>query len=224
MLISIQFPMADSRGFIRTTGRLSKPSWPLPTPNKEFVRTYGAVRIRPRGGLSGWIGENEICEATHSIRLSACLTVKSTDSATTIPLRVAFRRFFFDGMAAGKFELGLATKSRKSLILSKRDIGILIKRFLLLKVRIRQPNGAYSECPLFLAGKHLAYSYLTATTQIGYPKHPERWWVRDGSPLLFLECGNREQVHLPYFSRQVDLPDTYDFELQIGRASCRERV
>ncbi len=214
MLISIQFPIADSRGFIRTTRRLSKPGWPLPTPDKEFVRTYGAIRIRPRGGLSGWVGENEICEATRSIRLSACLTVKSTDSATAIPLRVAFRRFFFDGLAAGKFELGLATKSRKSLTLSKRDIGVLFERFLLLKVRIRQPNGAYIECPLFRAGKHLAHSYLTATTQIGYPEHPEEWWVRAGSPLLFLAFGNRERVHyLPYFYRQVDLPDTYDFGL-----------
>lgn len=213
MLISIQFPMADSRGFIRTTGRLSKPGWPLPTPDKEFVRAYGAVRIRPKGGLSGWIGENEICEATHSIRLTACLTVKSTDSPTAIPLRVVFRRFFFDGLAAGKFELGLATKSRKSLTLSKRDIRVLFERFLLLKVRIRQPNGADVECPLIHAGKYLAHSYLTATTQIGHPKHPKGWWVRAGSPLLFLECGNREQVHLPYFSRQVDLPDIYDFEL-----------
>lgn len=213
MLISIQFPMADLRGFIRTTGRLSKPGWPLPTPDKEFVRTYGAVRIRPRGGLSGWIGENEICEATRAIRLSACLTVKSTDSPTAIPLRVAFRRFFFDGLAAGKFELGLATKSRKSLTLSKRDIRVLFERFLLLKVRIRQPNRAYIECPLICAGKHLAHSYLAATTQIGHPEHPEGWWVRAGSPLLFLECGNREQVRLPYFSRQVDLPDTYHFEL-----------
>lgn len=205
--------MADSRGFIETTGRLRKPGWPLPTADNEFVRTYGAVRRRPKGGLSGWVGENDICEAVHSIRLSACLTVKSTDSPTAIPLRVAFRRFFFDGLATSKFELGLATKSRKPLTLSKRDIRVLFERFLLLKVRIRQPNGAYVECPLIRAGKHLAHSYLTATTKIGHPEQPEGWWVRTGSPLLFLECSNREQVHLPYFTRQVALPDTYDFEL-----------
>ena len=202
-----------SRGFIGTTGRLRKPGWPLPTPDKEFVRNFGAVRIRPRGGLSGWVGENEICEAARSIRLAVGLTVKPTDSLTEIPLRVALRRFFFDGLAVGKFELGLATKSRKPLTLNKRDIRVLFERFLLLKVRIRQPNGTFVECPLISAGRHLAYSYLTSTTQINFPQQPERWWVRAGSPLLFLVCGNREQVHLPYYAQQVDLPDIYDFEL-----------
>jgi hypothetical protein len=212
LLLSIQFPIVDFRSFIETTGRLRKPGWPLPTPNDEFVRTYGAIRIRPRGGLSGWIGENEICEATRAIRLSNCLKVKSSD--TPIPFRVAFRRFFFDGIAAGKFELGLATKSRKPLTVTKQDIKFLIERFLLLKVRVRQANGGYVECPLIYAGKHLANSYLTATTQIGHIEHSEEWWVLAGSPLLFLECGNLEQVYLPFYTRKVDLPDEYAFELQ----------
>ncbi|MDO8140979.1 MAG: hypothetical protein Q6358_05725 [Candidatus Brocadiales bacterium] len=213
MLISIQFPIADSRGFVENTGRLRKPLWPLPTPDKEFVRTYGAIRTRPGGGLDGWLGENEICEASRSIRLSSCITVNNAGSQSPIPLRVAFRRYFFDGLAAGKFELGLATKSRNAVILDKRDIKTFMEKFIGLKVRIRNPNGGHVECSMLSAGKHLAHSYLYATTQIGHREKTETWWVRDGSPLLFLECCSHDQVPVPYVARKVNLPDLYNFEL-----------
>lgn len=213
MLISIQFPIADSRRFVEDTGRLRKPFWPLPTPDKEFVRNYGAIRIRPGGGLDGWVGENKICEASRSISLSSCLTVNNADSQSAIPLRVAFRRYFFDGLAVGKFELGLATKSRDAVILDMRDIKAFMEKFIGLKVRIRNHKGKHMEYSMISAGKPLADSYLYATTQIKHREKTKTWWVRDGSPLLFLECSSRDQVPVPYYAHEVNLPDRYNIEL-----------
>lgn len=213
MLISIQFPIADSRGFVSNTGRLLKPGWPLPTPDEEFVRSYGPIRIRPRGGLSGWVGENEICEASRAVRLSRSLSITSRSPAATLPLRVAFRRFYSDGLAAGKFELALATPYRKPLTVGKQDAKSFVERFLNLPVRISQANGSFIESSLAQSGEHLAQSYLSATTRNRCPEELERWLVRTGPPLLFMECDSQDIMELPYFVRHVELPDEFDFEL-----------
>ena len=201
MLLSIQFPLADSRGFVEGSGRLQKPGWPLPTPDQEFIHNYGAIRNRPRGGLVGWIGENQVCEADSSIRLRESLRLSSE-----IPLRVPFRRYFFDGLAVGKLELGVATKSRTTLTIKKDDLGILINKFLNLKVGIRLSGSEFAECKLGYAGKHLAQSYLTSTTGIIYQKELEMWLIRPGTPLLFLDCYNdHDIISIPYFTKEVKL-------------------
>lgn len=214
MLISIQFPIADSRSFLSNTGRLQKPGWPFPTPDEEFIRSYGPVRIRPQGGLAGWVGENEICEAAHAVRLARSLTITSQSLGVTLPFRVAYRRFFFDGSAVGKFELGLSIRSRKFLKISKQELKRVIERFLRLHVRIPLSNGNFAESSLIRSGKHIAQSYLAATTRNDYFNKPESWVVRAGTPLLFLECNKREQIDLlPYFTRKIDLPDVYNFHI-----------
>ncbi len=213
LLISIQFPLADLRGFVADTGRLQKPGWPLPTPDQEFVRSFGAIRYRPRGGLAGWLGENEICEAARSVRLTRSLTLNSTAPTATLPLRIAYRRFFFDGLATSKFELGLATQYRKSLSVKAGGIRSFLDRFLSLRVRIPEFNGNFVESDLLQSGKHLAHSYLSATTQIGYQNKIKRWFICPGMPQLFLQCGIREKIQLPYFTRKVCIPKRYEFEL-----------
>jgi hypothetical protein len=71
MLVCLQHPLADSRKFVNGyTGQLSRPGWPSPTPGIEFVRSFGGIQRRKRGGVLDWIGENAICEAdgANSIR------------------------------------------------------------------------------------------------------------------------------------------------------------
>jgi hypothetical protein len=109
--------------------------------------------------------------------------------------------------------LGLATKSRKVLTIQKPDLRALIDKFLHLRVRIRRSGNEFVECPLGYAGKHLAQSYLVATTYVGYSQELEKWWIRSGMPLLFLECGSDDQVSIPYFARQVNLPSFHNVVL-----------
>lgn len=213
MLISIEFPIADSRGFIENAGRLPTPGWPLVTPDKEFVRGHGVVRIRPKGGLVGWVGENEICEAAQSIRFCGCPTATHPDTGEKIRLRVAYRRFFFDGLGAAKIEVGLATRSRAKVVLPKRIVRELVEKSLRRKVRIRQPGGGTIDVALANAGKHLASWYSYATTKVGHSAKPEEWWVRAGQPLVFAECSVLEDEASPFFARHVALPHQYDFDL-----------
>ncbi len=110
MLLIILFPVADSRAFLDIdTGVLNRPLWPDPIADKDFVRTVGAVRQRWRGGIPGWIGENKVCEAHQAIHFDGLRPYFDLESGLRVPFRLAYRRFYFDGLAVGKFEVGLFT-------------------------------------------------------------------------------------------------------------------
>jgi hypothetical protein len=119
VLVGLQFPIADSRKFISAyTGRLNRPAWPSPEPEYEFVRSFGSIQTRGRGGLLGWVGENEICEADRVLRFDRLEPFYTEPyrglgfvrDRNPVHLRCAFRRFFFDGLAVGKFETGVYPK------------------------------------------------------------------------------------------------------------------
>jgi hypothetical protein len=111
LLFSVQFPFADLRKFIGNTGQLEYPVWPLPTPDTEFVRYFGSIRIRRRGGVEGWVGENEICEAGNALRFSTGLKFTASNSDVSFLLRCAFKRLYFDGKRLVNMKLVFALKS-----------------------------------------------------------------------------------------------------------------
>jgi len=214
MLLTIQIPFTDLRGFFKVTGRLTKPGWPIPTPDDEFVRFSGAVRVRKLGGLCGWLGENEICEANRFIRLSYCPKIKDAYSGKQFSTRIAFRRLYFDGLAVGKFELGIATKTRRKVEFTKQTVKDIVDSFLNLPIRLRESGSNYKECLLGHSAQYVASLYYHATTKNidRLITTPSDWMVRPGRPLLFLDCQSDEDVPVPYWSRNVEIEDR-DFNL-----------
>lgn len=209
MLISIQFPLADSRRFIgENTGLLSRPVWPSPSPDIDFVRYFGSIRTRMGGGLRGW-GENLICEADNALRFRELPSFEVSESGLIIPLRVAFRRFFFDGYAVGKFEVGIATRNSESLSLTKKQTKNLISHILCLPVTIKNPSGNPVLCELGEARKQLGNLYRIATTAISHNSEikPENWWVKPGDPLLIFQYESRERFQIPFLGKVVTLAD-----------------
>ncbi|MBN2056131.1 hypothetical protein JW905_14470 [bacterium] len=209
----IQFPFADSRGFIASSGRLDMPVWPLPTPDREFVRYHGPVRLRRRGGLSGWVGENKVCEARRCIRLLRCPSVDRRSDGRRYATRVAFKRLYFDGFAVGKLELGLTTKTRRPADLGGADLGRFVEAFLGMPVHVQSPAGKGTECDLFHAGKHLAALYRSATTSTCHASPlQEEWWVQPGIPVVFLECSAAVAQGIPFRARMIPVKD-FAFEV-----------
>lgn len=212
MFVSLHFPIVDTRSFCSDSGRLAKPVWPLPSADVEFVRNFGPVRARPLGGLSGWIGESEICDASKALRLQNSPSIStSTDNWS---LRVPFRRFYFDGLASGKFEIGFATTRRnQQLELSAEELRVAIDDILNLKVHIVSPGEGPVSTTLIEAGRHLANSYRVATTKVGVKAKAPANSVRCGTPLLCLEAAPREIVVTPYFTRDIVLHHSHGLRL-----------
>ena len=204
MFVSIHFPIVDTRGFYANSGRLRKPVWPIPSPDLEFVRNFGPVRVRPLGGLTGWIGKGEVCDASNALRLqnSPRLLTSTENSSLSVP----FRRFYFDGLASGKFEIGFATTRRnQSLTIPANELEKVVRDILGLRVLVANPGGESVSSSLIDAGQFLANAYRVATTKVDSQAEAPTTSVRCGTPLLFLESSPREVITTPYFSREIIL-------------------
>lgn len=213
MLVTIQFPFADARRFIQNSGRLHLPGWPLPTPDSEFVRSFGSIRIRKCGGVGGWIGENEICEADRAIRFCNNLSLVDHILSLSIVLRSAFRRFYFDGWAVGKYEVGICPKESNQLHLDRIQCRKLINHIAQLPVCIKNDSTKSVKCELLQAGKELARLYAKSTTKHSSNQVSDDAWVRPGLPLMFLHYEATESVQIPFWAKPVPLSKHYGMQL-----------
>jgi hypothetical protein len=197
MLFTIQFPLADSRLFLDyETYKLDRPSWLPPIPDEHFVRSFGIVTRRPRGGLTGWVGESIICEADNAMRFPDFRDFSY--NGNTIMLRLVFRRYFFDGLAVGKYEIGIATSDDwliNSQEFDKRAAQKLLFHILNLQVEIRHPGGDPIKCKLWNCGKYLAQLYALSTTRVSaLSKEIPAWWVRHRCPIILIVHRDRENT------------------------------
>ncbi len=213
MLISIQFPFADARKFLVGTGRLSRPEWPLPVPDTEFVRSFGSIRFRKLGGIEGWIGENEVCEADHALQFCGNLSFFDPHSSFQLFLRCAFRRLYFDGWAVGKFEVGISPKKHGVLELSKEKSKNLINHILQFPIQVKNSSDSTNSCELIKASKYLTHFYLHATTARDASINPQEWWIRPGMPLVFLHYTEQDNIRLPYRAKPVRLIKQSELQL-----------
>lgn len=115
MFLLVHFPFSDCRHFLeQETGNLNRPTWPSPQADREFVRSFGCVRNRKKGGLKGWLGENVICEADRAIRFNNLTPFANAGPAIKVSFRIAFRRLYFDGIAVGKYEIGMVLNAKSN--------------------------------------------------------------------------------------------------------------
>jgi hypothetical protein len=205
MLFVIQFPLADSRKLIDAADVLRSPVWPLPMPSVEFVRYFGGIQYRKQGGVIGWLGENPICEAENALRFSADLSFRAKQAHVEVPLRCAFRRFFFDGLVVGKYEVGIGTKTHRRVDLSKPQSQELVRHLLKAPIKVANPPAGREEAELLRAGKRLARLYRLASTSLAATPRDEKWdWlVQAGTPSVYLEIPRRDRLEIPYEANQV---------------------
>jgi hypothetical protein len=216
MLLIIQFPVADSRLFIDSdTQCLGCPVWQIPNPDIDFVRHFGPIRKRWRGGLSGWVSENLVCEADRALRFRNLLRYsyyendEREEDILHLPFGVAYRRFYFDGLAVGKFELGMwFDGSRLWDEARSKHVEALFQYFLHIPVRIPNPRGKSIDCLLYEAGKHLASLYLLSssrTKNFGL-QELSSWWVQSCEPILFLlQDDGFGHLDIPFAGRSISL-------------------
>jgi hypothetical protein len=213
VFLSIQFPLADSRAFVSGgTNLLGRPTWPSVSPDIDFVRSFGSIRKRKLGGLPGWVGETAICEATRALRFTRITHYKDAPAKLSLGIDVVFRRFYFDGLAVGKFELGFSTDNRGSLGLNRKQTSDFLDHCLSLPVTVPAlSNKAVApsmtrtavQTELGRVGKSLAGFYAACSVSHPPPAQLMDWWVLTGTPLLVLIHNSSEKVHIPYLGKSV---------------------
>lgn len=225
MLLSIQFPLVDSRAFLpQEIELLDRPSWPSPAFQKpaDFIRSFGTIRKRKLGGLGGWVGEGALCEANHAVRFPKIKYFKDAEAGVRVPVELAFRRFYFDGQAVGKFEIGVSTGEGAEVNLSRKQTKDLIEHFLKLPVLVPPASGNPGadgaaakpvSTELAKAGPPLARLYAACTVKHSPPVKPEEWWVQAGAPLLFVISRASERIRVPFLGRTIPRSEYLDYDL-----------
>ncbi|MCB9284707.1 MAG: CHAT domain-containing protein [Lewinellaceae bacterium] len=214
MLIIYQVPIFDFRRFKPDPHFLKVPLWPAPG-EREFVRGVGSVVFRRRGGLNNWIGESRICKAQKSIRFLETpeISISRNNRIIHTHLRPAFRRFYFDGIAAGKYEIGLALNSPQGFQVRLSEIEKFVDRLLTCKVEIPIVNHPPETAFLVSAGKKLARQYLHATSRLKTPYQDDEQAIKYGSPTVYVDALGHEQVE---FDRPCEVLPPQD-EVKLGQ-------
>lgn len=211
MFVVVQHPFADVRSLIGpASGRLSRPSWPLVEPRVDFVRSFGQVAPRMRGGVAEWAGEEVFCRANSAVRFSNHLRKLQLGVA---PLSVnvdrVFRRFNSNGTVA-RFETGLQLAllprdpaASNEAALSDRHVEQLLQQCAALPARIRGANGEWQMLPLIGCSALLAKHYLRATTSRKSAVTAQPWWFSFGSPAMLVESVQAQPLPLPRDAQRV---------------------
>lgn len=87
-------------------GRLKVPHWGEHDPQAKFVRGFGSIHTRNKSGV-GFEGENYYADANNVVRYPGQTFISALVGHNhPILMYPIYRRFFFDGIISGRFELG----------------------------------------------------------------------------------------------------------------------
>ncbi len=188
MFLGVQIPLSDARRFLSSdTRRLPKPVWLNPKHNREFIRGFGAMRPRLRGGIRGLDFEANYCDAAHPVRFALPLASQPLKTTMTAAVPVCvFRRFLSDGKNVARFEMGFRNKN-KLRDLRGHDCVLLIEALLRLNVAVQKANAKTKRIELGQCGPELANYYARSTTEHAEAPPIQPWWVSSGRPLIVME-------------------------------------
>lgn len=206
MLLTLQYPILDIRPFIAEgcKQRYVRPSWPLPEEQVEFMRLMGKVIIRPSGGIAG-IGESRICQANRAIRFDDLPPYSDETANKKVYMHWAFRRFFFDGLATGKFNLGIAAFTPKGgqAIALNRVLEALLQK----SVFINGPHKTAQQVQLGDAANLLASLYLASSSRCPGMELQDGW-VQGISPCILIEMQKEDRKRFKVGGRYIPVEES----------------
>lgn len=205
MLVIFQVPISDARAFLPATPRLPAPHWLDPQP-REFVRGFGPVRARRKGGHTVFADEAYYASARQAIR------IPRLEHAELAPARFraagAFRRLHSDGLALARVEIGLRVRpgagaaAAGPVPLAVKEFDELISSILDLPVRVRGLNSEPKSLALHVSGPALARLFGRATMKAAQADAPAL--VGAVAPAVLLQYRSSEVEALPADAHPID--------------------
>lgn len=219
IFVGIGFPFVDVRDFVHLpTHQLSVPRFPLASPEREFIRSFGPLEPRVGGGLDEWAGEEVYGRAATALRFPNRLEKKNLGTeALPYNAPFTFRRFYSNGRIA-RLEVGIRLNAGAALKpLEPNDCLEIVQNCLNLGVKVlSSQRRTFTSCALIDAGELLAEHYLRATTARSDGQLPpvEKWWFTAGDPVVLFHYRPASLVAaLPPHARTVQIDQGQDFTI-----------
>lgn len=222
MLVAAQFPLCDLRPLMASpTGRLRLPPPALCRPGQSFVRGFGPLVRRRRGGEEDWAGEEIFYEAHRALRLPHPFSPgPPPGEMRRLAGRCAFRRLFGFTTPVPRVEVGLSLHfiDPPGQGIHPAHAAALLRWVASLPVEVPGNDRPAFGGPLLGAGAPLARRLLVATSRGGSTTRAHERWVEPGEPVFFVEHRADELRSLPEGLRRIPaLSRRYAIELAHGR-------
>jgi hypothetical protein len=213
MFIVLHLPFVDLRGLHEGAfGRSPRPNWQVDNPGDCFVRNFGGMVTRNAKSY-GLLGERAYVEFEHALVFPQPGGHRQAGWSMTIPLRLWFRRLYFDGDVSGRFEVGFHSdhRSEEDLFLqgaAPYQIPLLARSVNDIPVEVRSADGSKNGSTLERCGKNLGLAFLAATTlHAKRNDHPPAELYgkafKVGSPTLHVRVCNDVSVAIPQDRRDI---------------------
>jgi len=189
MLLVLQFPIADLRPFHSQALLNTAPDWRTPQPTQDFVRFFGVMKERYRGGNVVWHDELYFCSSRGALKLP---NFSARSLATGSRRDVAFRRVLNDGFGVVRCEIGLDYAVHGLSTTACLDV---LKEFFDVPCSVRLPSGTTKQGTLLSLGKDLCQLYEAATRARGAKRRSDL--VALGRPCLLVEYSTAELAAVP---------------------------
>ncbi len=173
MFILLQLPLADLRPLIKGgRGRLEKPDWTADDPEGAFMRGFGLVAAR-NSEAYGLIGERAFADFDKAVRFNYAdehLWYRQQGWEHPVTILPWFRRFYFDGVMAGRFEFGFLVMDETERYVFEEthatpyDPSVLARYIEAIPVRVHVGDDRVLACRIHEIGRILAEAYVIATT------------------------------------------------------------
>jgi hypothetical protein len=209
MLINFQFPIIDLRSFSESDNRLVSPSWPAPWCD-EFVRSFGGIKRRYLGTAPDLDG-SKVCFAKKAVRFDphfyTAMQLFNLIQNINCKIKLKYRRYYFDGYAAGKYEFGFTTWGLYKNMDFHTEIDDFINSFMNLNIRVfiptQEPVKAQFSDFHNLFPKLLPYS-TSSLTDIKDNNINEKLFLKL-TPLIFLQLTKEEDLPEPGGMKKISI-------------------
>lgn len=192
LLVTFQFPIADARPFLPSLDlRLPVPDWPEPETDidPQFLHYFGQACERRRDPDEAWPDEIKYCLAKRGLRFDRLETRHAGLPQRRFRPRCAYRRFFSDGEAVIRVEIGIANNNRFPLQdLEIEEILTIARGVSDIPTLVPDLAGAAQPRPILAQGKHLARLYENASmNRTAAGQSPPGRLVIAADPLMLIE-------------------------------------
>ena len=236
MFILLQLPFVDLRGLHDGAwGRSPRPDWRADNPGECFVRNFGGMVTR-NAKAYGLVGERAYVEFDKALAVPTPGEYQHEQWYRSVPLRLWYRRLYFDGDISGRFERGFHTESgaEYELFTMQDDIAFdlpsLARSVCDLPIEVRSSDGSRTQATLERCGEALGLAYLAATTlNSERHKYPASELMgsmfKVGSASLHIRASSETPVLIPEDRRDiVNSDDDHLFLTSVAKAQRRNTL
>lgn len=227
MFIVAQLPFCDFRPLVKgQMGRLTRPDWTADNLDSGFVRGFGKISPRSSSSL-GLGGERSFADVDNAVRFMERMELKQEGWNQGLQIVPWFRRLYFDGQMAGRFEFGFfIDETFEDVIFQGRPVNpsLLAQEILSTTIKVNSVDGSQEEVRFAHSARPLGCAYISATTSSSALSNfpvAETFGtaVSVGKPMLHIRISSGRTIEMNRDRRMLNSANEPEFFITSARGS-----